>query len=170
LFAMFTLLSLAGHTTSRNLIGIAVLTLLQHPEQWRLLQRQPELLTSAVEECLRYDTTGQVAGRTALTDVELNGVNIQKGERVYMLLGAANRDPERFPDPERFDITRSPNPHLAFGQGIHYCLGAHLARITAHRALGTLLRRAPQLALRDDSITWAQDEPLRGLKALPVVF
>lgn len=170
LLAMCVLLLLGGYGTTRNLIGNGMLALLHHPDQWRLLQRQPELVSPAVEECLRYETPGQTAGRVAFDEVSLNGSKINKGDWMNLMLGAGNWDPDPFPEPERFDITRSPNPHLGFGYGIHYCVGAHLARAIARTAVGTLARRLPQLALRDTLPEWATDHHQRALKALPVVF
>lgn len=170
LLAMCILLSLGGYSTTRSQIGNGLFAMLKHREQWERLQRQPELVGSAVEECLRYDTPGQTAGRVAFANVNLNGVTIKKGDWVSLILGAGNRDPEVFASPERFDITRSPNPHLSFGHGIHYCLGAHLARATLRITLLTLARRLPQMALRGDTLEWSTDDHLRGLKALHVVF
>ncbi|HZQ05363.1 MAG TPA: cytochrome P450 [Anaerolineae bacterium] len=170
LLANSVLLAVGGHTTTRPMLGNAMRALLQHRDQWRLLHEQPELVSGAVEECLRYDVPAQIAGRRAFADVNLNGATIKKGEWVNLILGAGNRDPEAFPEPERFDITRSPNPHLAFGHGIHYCLGAHLARATARIAFSTLARRLPQLALREGALEQATTQHLRGLKALPVIF
>lgn len=170
LLAMCTLLALGGHSTTRSMLGNGMLALLRHPDQWRMLSSQPGLVSSATEECLRYDTPGQTAGRVAFTDVSLDGVTIEKGQWVNLLLGAGNWDPDVFPEPERFDITRRPSPHLGFGHGIHYCLGAHLARAVMRISLKTLSRRLPGLALRDDAVEWAQDQHQRGPKTLPVVF
>jgi cytochrome P450 len=170
LLAMCTLLSLGGYGTTRSMIGNAMLAFLRHRDRWELLKRQPELITGAVEECLRYDTTGQTAGRLAYADFDLDGTRIIKGEWVNLVLGAGNRDPEVFPEPDRFDITRSVNPHLSFGHGIHYCLGAHLARSIMRTAISALVRRVPNIALRDESVKWSADMHLRGLETLPVVF
>ncbi len=148
LVSMIFLLIFAGYETTVHLITNAVVTLLQHPEQLAQLRAQPELMTSAVEEILRYN--GPVQGTKpgyAIENVTLHGVTIRKGSAVMPLLGAANRDETVFADPEIFDITRSPNKHLGFGQGIHYCLGAPLARMETRIALKNLLERSPNLRL-----------------------
>jgi cytochrome P450 len=148
LVAMIFLLIVAGYETTVHLITNAVLTLLQHPEQMEKLRANPELGGSAVEEVMRF--RGPVHGTKpnyATEDVELRGVPIKKGSMVIPLLGAANRDPRFFNDPEVFDIERSPNKHLGFGYGIHLCLGAWLARLETRVAVNTLLRRNPNLKL-----------------------
>jgi cytochrome P450 len=170
LLANFGLLFFAGYETTSTLISNGMLALLRHPDQLRRLQDEPALIASAVEELVRYDTPSQLATRKALADVELDGLRFREGERLILLLGAANRDPERFSEPDRLDLGRSPNPHLGFGQGIHYCLGAHLARLEAQIALSTLVRRLPGLALEDKPLEWAPSLELRRLKALPVRF
>lgn len=170
LLAMCLLLTLGGYGTTQNMIGNALVAFLRHPEQWELLKRQPDLLASAVEECLRYDTSGQTAGRKAYADVELDGTHIRKGNWVNLVLGAGNHDPEVFADPERFDITRTVNPQLSFGHGMHYCLGAHLARATLRTAISTVARRLPNLQLQDAPLEWRLDSHHRGLKAVRVVF
>jgi pimeloyl-[acyl-carrier protein] synthase len=147
-----------------------MLALLRHPDQMRRLQDKPALIASAVDELVRYDTPSQLATRTALADVELDGLKFREGQRLILLLGAANRDPERFNEPDRLDLGRTPNPHLGFGQGIHYCLGAHLARLEAQIALSAIVRRLPGLALEDQPLEWAPSLELRRLRALPVRF
>ena len=169
LVANWVMLFLLGHEPSYHFIGNGLLALLRHPVQLQLLQQNPTLIGTAVEELLRYDSPVQIIWRTARMDIELGGKTIQKGQRVYLLLGAANRDPAKFPQPEQLDITRRPNPHLAFGYARHRCLGAHLAQITAEIAIGTLIRRLPSLALATEALVW-EGIRTRGLKALPVVF
>jgi cytochrome P450 len=164
------LLFAAGHETTVNLIGNGVLALLQNPDQLALLRAQPHLIESAIEECLRYESPVQITGRRPKEDVEIGGKLVQKDEMVFTLLGAANRDPEQFPDPDRFDITRNDSRHMAFGQGLHFCLGAALARLEAQLAIGTLVQRLPNLQLQTDAPQWREAFTLRGLKLLPVSF
>jgi cytochrome P450 len=164
------LLFVAGHETTVNLIGNGVLTLLNHPEELARLRADPTLLPGAVEELLRYDSPVQRTGRMTNTDVELHGRKIAKGSLVVTAIGAANRDPAHFPDPDRLDITRRDNRHIAFGFGIHFCLGAPLARLEGQIAIGTLLRRMPELRLATSTPEWRESSTLRGLKTLPVTF
>ena len=148
LIAMMFLLIFAGYETTVHLITNAVLTLLQHPDELAKLKSNPELAEGAVEEVLRF--RGPVHGTKpnwAREDIEMHGVLIKRGTPVMPLLGAANRDPRQFPNPEVFDIERTPNKHLAFGYGIHMCLGAWLARLETRVALNTLFRRNPNLSL-----------------------
>jgi cytochrome P450 len=170
LLANCILLFGAGHETTVNLIGNGVLALLRHPEQLAKLQAKPDLIESAVEECLRYESPVQMTGREVRQEVEIGGVRISAGERLFTLIGAANRDPEQFPDPDRFDIAREDNKHLAFGHGIHFCLGASLARLEGQLAIGTLVRRLPGLKLETDTPQWREAFTLRGLQTLPVSF
>src|SRR5262249_1866050 len=135
-----------------------------------MLRAAPTLLPSAVEEPLRYDSPVQRTGRITHTDVELDGRKIAKGSLVVTAIGAANRDPAHFPDPDRLDITRRDNRHVAFGFGIHFCLGAPLARLEGQIARGTLLRRMPGLRLATSTLEWRESSTLRGLKRLPVTF
>ncbi|MEU6314354.1 cytochrome P450 [Streptomyces sp. NPDC047014] len=172
LIAMVFLLLAAGHITTVNLIASGVAALLAHPEQLELLRSDPGLLPGAVEEFLRYD--GPVSpgiARFAREDVEIAGVTVPRGATVLIGSALADRDPARFTDPERLDITRRDNPHLAFGHGIHYCLGAPLARLEGQIAIGTLLRRLPGLALAvpRERLRW-RPGGLRGPLSLPVVF
>jgi pimeloyl-[acyl-carrier protein] synthase len=164
------ILYMAGHETTVNLIGNGLLALLRHPAELQRLRDDPELIPKAVEELLRYDGPILRTSRVAHTDVEIDGRKIAKGAIVVLLLGAANRDPERFPDPDRLDVARTHNRHLAFGSGIHFCLGAPLARLEAHTAFDLLLARAPGLALATDKPEWRPSQLGRGLKALPVTF
>ena len=170
LTANIILLFGAGHETTVNLIGNGLLSLYRNPDQLALLKARPELITGAIEEFLRYDSSVQMAGRVTLEDIDdLGGKKIAKGESVLCLLGSANRDPAVYPDhPDRLDITRPNVRPLSFGGGIHFCLGAQLARIEAEIAISTLLRRLPDLRLDDaDNPEWRPTFVLRGLKRLP---
>jgi cytochrome P450 len=168
--AMCLLLFIAGHETTVNLIGNGVLALLRHPDQLARLQAEPALVGNAVEELLRYDSPVQRTARITTTDVEIAGHPIAKGTMVVTALGAANRDPAEFPDPDRLDVTRRDVRHISFGYGIHFCLGAPLARVEGQIALGTLLRRAPALALAEPTPEWRESSVLRGLKRLRVTW
>jgi cytochrome P450 len=170
LTANIILLFGAGHETTVNLIGNGLLALHRNPDQLALLKANPALITNAIEEFLRYDSSVQMSGRVALEDIDdLGGKKIPKGEAVLCLLGSANRDPAVYPDrPDRLDITRQNVRPLSFGGGIHHCLGAQLARIEAEVAIATLLRRLPELRLDDaENPEWRPTFVLRGLKRLP---
>ena len=170
LTANIMLLFVAGHETTVNLIGNGLLALHRNPDQLALLKAKPELMTNAIEEFLRYDSSVQMTGRVALEDIEdLGGVKIPKGETVLCLLGSANRDGAVYPDgPDRLDVTRPNVKPLSFGGGIHFCLGAQLARIEAEIAIATLLRRLPDLRIDDvETPEWRPTFVLRGLKRLP---
>jgi cytochrome P450 len=169
LIANVILLFGAGHETTVNLIGNGLLALHRNPDQLRLLQNDPSLIANAIEELLRYDSSVQVTGRTALEDVDdIGGIPLAKGQSVVCLLGSANRDPAVYADPDRLDITRADVRPLSFGGGIHYCVGAQLARIEGEIAIATLLRRLPNLRLDDpDRPDWRQTFVLRGLNELP---
>ncbi len=170
LLGMCVLLLIAGHETTVNLIGNGLLTLLRHPDQLNLLRRQPEYLTSAIEEMLRYESPVQRSTpRFAAEPFVIGGEQIEAGQQISLMFGAANRDPAHFSDPDRFDITRQPNPHLGFGMGIHYCLGAPLARIEARVAFTHILERLPAIRLATDTPAWKPVTWLRGLKSLPVL-
>ncbi|MEA2501969.1 MAG: hypothetical protein QOD01_2080 [Actinomycetota bacterium] len=158
----------AGHETTRNLIGNGMLALLRHPGELQRLRDDPSLIRSAVEELLRYDSPVQIAGRGARADVVVGGEHIAAGEPMMLLVGAANRDPARFPDPDRLDVGRPDVKMLSFGGGIHFCLGAMLARTEAQIAIGTLLARVPQIELATDHLEWRPHITLRGLSRLPV--
>lgn len=171
LIATCILLLNAGHEATVNAIANGMLALFRHPDQYDLLRRQPEWLKTAVEEMLRYDTPLQLFRRWVREDLEYKGFRLTRGEQVALLYGAGNRDPARFPDPHRFDITRSDNPHLTFGLGIHYCVGAPLARLEMQVAVQTLLERLPNLRLADEAVLeYRPNYVIRGLKALPVRF
>jgi cytochrome P450 len=170
LTANIILLFGAGHETTVNLIGNGLLALHRNPDQLALLKANPDLITNAIEEFLRYDSSVQLSGRVALQDIDdIGGKKIGKGETVLCLLGSANRDPAVYPDrPDCLDITRPNVKPLSFGGGIHFCLGAQLARIEAEVAIATLLRRLPELRLDDaENPEWRPTFVLRGLKKLP---
>ncbi|AEI43410.1 cytochrome P450 [Paenibacillus mucilaginosus KNP414] len=173
LYSMIFLLIVAGHETTVNLIGNGVFALLQHPEQWEKLQSHPELISSAVEEILRfYGPVELASSRWAGEDVPFHEQLIRKGDMIAVALASANRDEAQFIHPDRFDITRKNNRHLAFGTGIHHCLGAPLARLEGQIALLTLLRRMPKLRLSTDpgTLQWVPAYVMRGLVELPVEF
>ena len=171
MIAMVFIILLAGHETTVNLIGNGVLALLENPDQLHKLQNQPELMDSAVEELLRFtNPVEQPAPRYTLEDVELSGQKIPKGSRVLVGIASANRDESAFPNADQLDIERTPNKHVAFGLGIHYCLGAPLARMEGKIALQKLLARYPnmQLGVTPDEVQWRTSMAVRGLKTLPV--
>jgi cytochrome P450 len=162
-------LLIAGFETTIGLIGNGVLALIRHPDQLALLRARPELIGSAVEECLRYEGPIALTPRYLHADAEFGGVRIAKDTQIFAMLFGANRDPAQFRDPDRFDITRADNHHLAFGGGAHFCLGAHLARMEAQAAIGTLVRRLDGLALASDELEWGRSL-FRVLGRLPVRF
>jgi cytochrome P450 len=173
LLAMIFLLLVAGHETTVNLIGNGMLALLEHPDQMERLRNDPALIKSAVEELLRYASPVETATeRYAREDVTIAGVTIPRGALVFAVIASANRDERQFANPDTLDITREPNKHLAFGQGIHYCLGAPLARLEGQIAINTLLRRSRdlRLAVTPEAVRWRRALVLRGLEALPVVW
>ena len=161
-------LSNAGFATTRNLIGSAVVALLTNREQWELLVNDPSLIGEAVEEALRYDCSLTSTLRFARQETIVGNRNLAAGAAVFCLLNAANRDPEYFPDPDRFDIMRTDKKHLAFGGGVHFCLGAPLARLQIEIVLGALLRRYPRLRLGTEKIEW-RSGLYRGPIRVPVV-
>jgi cytochrome P450 len=159
-----------GQETTTNLIGNGLLTLLQHPAQMEELRVEQGLMPGAVEELLRYESPSQHTARLAPDDVELGGKLIRKRQAVIAVMGAANRDPERFADPDRLDFCRQDNRHVAFAWASHYCFGAPLARIEGQIAFETVLRRMPNLRLKPGPLTWRTNMGLRGLTALEVTF
>ncbi len=177
LFSMFVLLQLGGNETTTSLIGNGLLALLQNPEEMNNLQQNPSQIGNAVEEFLRYNSPIQSTGRVALEDLEIGGKHISKGQGVAVYMGAANRDPLQFPDPDRLDISRQENRHLAFAFGPHFCLGAALARMEGQIAIGTVLQRLPRIRLepplsdgRLEDFQWRQNPAFHGLESLPVTF
>jgi cytochrome P450 PksS len=173
LYAMVFLLLVAGHETTVNLIGNGMLELMQHQDQLELLKQRPELMPSAVEELLRY--TGPVETSTtrfAREDISMDGASIKRSQQVLVVLASADRDERQFTAADKLDVTRANMQHLAFGSGIHYCLGAPLARLEAQVAIGTLLRRLPniRLAVPPGELAWRPSLLIRGLQKLPVLF
>ena len=165
---MLRLLLVAGNETTTNLIGNGVLALLRHPDQLAALREDPGLIPSAVEELLRFDSPVQVDMRSVRDDCDVNGFPLRRGDSVVMLLGAANRDPDRFEAPDRLDVRRGDQNHLAFGRGIHHCLGAPLARLEGRVVLETLIERFGSMRLLEDRPAFRSSVVLRGLLALPV--
>jgi hypothetical protein len=159
-----------GQETTTNLIGNGLLTLLRHPAEMQRLRADPELIPSAVEELLRYESPSQHTARMAPCDLELGGRKITRRQAVIAIMGAGNRDPERFPDPDRLDLARADNRHLAFGWAAHFCFGAALARIEGQVSFATILRRMPNLALQQIPLQWRTNLGLRGLLALQVTY
>ncbi|HZS76348.1 MAG TPA: cytochrome P450 [Ktedonobacteraceae bacterium] len=167
------LLLAAGHGTTMHLIGNGTLALLRNPEQRNLLQKHlddPAFLSLAVAELLRYESPVQMTSRNARESLEIGGKQVQAGQEVILCLGAANRDPAQFHDPDRLNLGRPENKHLAFGLGIHFCLGAPLARLEGEIAFSTLFRRFPHLRLATEEVEWLQSLVFRGLKELPVAL
>jgi pimeloyl-[acyl-carrier protein] synthase len=159
-----------GQETTTNLIGNGMLSLLRHPQELERLRADPALVPSAVEELLRFESPSQQTARLVPEDGLLGDKTVRKRQAVIAVMGAANRDPDRFPDPDRLDLTRSDNRHVAFGWGPHFCFGAALARIEAQVSFETLLQRLPDLALEPRALTWRTNLGLRGLRALPLTF
>jgi cytochrome P450 len=164
-------LLIAGHETTTSLVGNGLLTLLHHPEQWAALRDEPARIPAAIEEMLRYESPLARQPRLVKDDVILGGKAIRRGGTVFQMINAANRDPEHFADPDRFDIDRAPRRHLAFGQGIHFCIGAPLARLEAQVVLEAVVERLPGIRLLGDTADWVLDKPtVRILRTLPVAF
>lgn len=161
------LLLMAGHEATVNVIGNGVLALLRHPAEWARLVASPELAPSAVEEMIRYDAPLQLFERTAMSPTTIAGYPLEPGDKIAALLGAAARDPAVFPEPDRFDVGRSPNPHIGFGAGIHYCVGAPLARVEIAAALSALVTQLPGLRLAGEPARRGEFV-IRGLRTLPV--
>jgi cytochrome P450 len=168
LLATCILLLVAGHETTVNLISGGTLALLDNPDQFERFATDPGVSRSGVEEMLRFVSPVQLTGRALTEDCEFGGVEFARGDFAMLLLASANHDPAQFEDPERFDVARTPNNHLGFGFGIHHCLGAPLARMEAQVALGSLVRRAPHLALAADGVVYKHNIVLRGMESLPV--
>lgn len=168
LLALSALLLVAGHETTANLIGNAMVALLRHPGERKRLQDDPELIGSAVDEFLRYDSPIQLTDRAVLEDCEIGGQRIRSGQLVAVVLSAANRDPERFADPDRLDLGRADNPHLAFGHGNHFCMGSQLAKLEAEIAIGSLVRRFPNLSGDPEACAWQRSIVLRGPLSVPL--
>ena len=158
----------AGHEATVNVSGNGLLALLEHPDQLARLRDDPGLLPTAVEEFMRFDSPLQLFERTATTDVQVGGVTVREGQKVAALLGAANRDPAVFPDPDRFDVGRTDNPHITFGAGVHFCIGAPLARVELQASFGALLERTSRLELGGEPVR-RPEFVIRGLAELPVV-
>ncbi len=172
LLSFVSLLLIAGNETTTNLIGNGTLALLRNPLQLEMLRREPAMLPRAIEEMLRYDGPVQSTARFPQNAIELAGVEIPAGSIVVVVIAAANRDPAQFSDPERFDITRDPNEHLAFGEGIHFCLGAPLARMEANIAFSAMLERFPRMRLREPGakLNYKGSYFLRGLDSLKMAI
>jgi cytochrome P450 len=166
-----SLLLLAGHETTINLLCNGTLAFMRHPEQWALFKQDPEgLAQRATEECLRYDAPVKSIQRIAAQDVDMRGKVLHKDDRIRWFISSANRDPEAFADPERFDITRDPNPHVAFGSGVHHCLGATLARVEGQEVFKALAERFPSLHVETEALEYQPSITFRSLKSLPVAW
>ncbi len=173
LLSMVSILIFAGHETTSNLIGIGTLMLLDHPDQLEKLKADPSLIPSAIEELLRFNgPVTMPAPRFVLQDTELGGQQLHRGDMMIVMVASANRDERQFSDPDELNIARDLNRHIAFGQGIHYCLGAPLARLEGEIAFTTLLKRMPDLhfAVPREEVVWRNNMALRGLISLPVAF
>jgi cytochrome P450 len=168
LLAQCAMLLFAGHETTRNLLGNGLHALLRHPDQWQRLQLEPGLLPGAVRELLRYDSPVQYTGRRVATQLELHGQRLRRGELVVGLIGAANRDPRRYENPDGLELGRRPLSSLSFGSGPHVCIGAALTLVEAEVVFGQLLRRWAGLRLSDDAPQWNHNPVYRGLRALTV--
>ena len=165
---MLRLLLVAGNETAANLIGNGMLALLRHPEQLKRLRQDPGLIPGAVEELVRFDSPTQVTFRRALADCDVNGIAVRKRDNIALLLGAANRDPDVFKEPDRLDVGRNAGAHLSFGRGIHHCLGVHLARLEARIVLQMLLERFESIELCAERPAFRRTVVVRGLRSLPV--
>lgn len=170
LLAICTLLFGAGEETTGNTIGNGILALLQHPNQMEQLKREPTMIQSAVEEVIRYDSAIQMLTRIATDNLEIGNQTIKAGEKIVLCLGAANRDPAQFPNPDELNINREQNHHVAFADSIHYCLGAALARVETQVAINTLIQTFPDLKLASNKLEWKKSIVIRGLKSLSVSF
>jgi len=168
LYAQCVMLLFGGHETTRNLIGNGLYTLLRHPEQAAELRHHPEFIRSAVEELLRYESPVQYTGRMVLEDFEFCGVQAHRGQEIIFMLGAANRDARQFKDPDRLDLKRANNPHLAFGAGAHFCIGNQLARLEGQAAILKILQEFPQMRSASPQAEWLPNFSFRGLRTLLV--
>jgi cytochrome P450 len=168
LLSTCSMILFGGHETTTNLIGNAVHVLLQHPGELARLREDPEMVESAVEEVLRFESPVQRIGRLALEDIAVGGATIPAGARIFLLMAAAHRDPAVFPEPDRFDVARRENRHLALGLGSHYCVGAALGRAEGRAALGELVRRFSRIERRGPEPSWMDNLTIRGLHSLPV--
>ena len=168
LLAQCSMMLFAGHETTRNLLGNGLLALLHHPDQWRMLKSTPALMQSALRELLRFDSPVQYTGRRLMANVELHGKELKKGELVIPLIGAANRDPKQFSNPDTLDITRNEGNHLSFGYGPHVCIGATLTYLEADIAFKSLIKRMPHLQLVNAVPSWSGNAVYRGLTALQI--
>jgi cytochrome P450 len=164
------LLLFAGHETTTNVIGNAVIALLRNPDQYAAWRKDPSLTATAVEELIRYDGPGQGLVRVATAGFDVNGRTIEHGSRVFLMINAANRDPRQFTEPDRLLLARRDNHHITFGYGAHFCLGAPLARLEAQIALPTILGRLPDLAFATDRLEWTDSLIFRGVRSLPLSF
>jgi cytochrome P450 len=170
LFSQCVVFLVGGHETTRNMIANGIQTLLQHPDQAELLRHNPALIKSAVEEIVRYEAPAQLIARIALEDFEFQGAQIKAGQAVVSVIGAANRDPEQYSDPDRFDITRTDNRPLSFGYGPHICIGMALSYLETEIAIGTLIQRLPNLRLVEPTPDWTPSVFFRSLQKLPLRF
>lgn len=170
LYAQCVMLLFGGHETTRNLIGNGIYTLLRNPEQFAELRDHPQGIRTAVEELLRYESPVQYTGRMVLEDFEICGNQVCPGQEILFMLGSANRDPRQFEDPDRLDLARATNPHLAFGAGAHFCIGNQLARLEGQVAILKLLQLFPQMSLLVERPEWSRNFSFRGLKTLPVAM
>jgi len=166
-----SLLLLAGHETTINLLCNGTLAFMEHPEQWALLKQDPAgWAKRATEECLRYDAPVKSIQRLAVQDVEMRGKVVRKDDRIRWFISSANRDPEVFANPNTFDISRDPNPHVAFGSGVHHCLGATIARLEGQEVFKALAERFPSLRVDSAELTYQPSITFRSLKSLPVAW
>ncbi|MCA9668730.1 MAG: cytochrome P450 [Myxococcales bacterium] len=168
LISQLVLMFVAGHETTANLIGNGMLALARHPAELERLRADPSLMPAAIEEMLRYDPSANTNARAAHVELEIGGITIPAGSLVINMLGAANRDPDVFSDPDRFDVGRAPNPHVSFGGGIHFCLGAQLARIEGAVAFEALLARFASIEVDEAGVLWKNLINVRGLESLPL--
>lgn len=170
LHGTYVAILIGGHETTTGLISSAMMWLARHPDQRDRLRKDPALMPVAIEEFLRYESPLQIISRVATETSTLGGVTLPKGDLVMAMLGAANRDDAVFKDPDRLDITRRPNRHVAFGSGVHFCIGALLARVEARVALTTLLRHMPDFRVTSSQMAWRRNDIFRVLESLPVSF